>query len=207
MGTIVIAEPAVEPVSLVEARLQVRIDVDGGSPDDHPEDPLLAIYIGAAREWAEDWTGKELASKTLELQLDAFSSEIEIPRGPVRSIISVKYIAEAEDGTQTEETVDPSNYVLDTSSDRIWLLAAEGFSWPDTADVVNAVKVRYEAGYDVAGESPPVYPLPKKAKLAMMLVIGHLYRNREEDVDKALTTIPMGARTFLQGIRIRQGMA
>ncbi len=203
MGTITITDPVSEPVSLELGRLQARVTAEG-SPPTHPEDALIEIYIGAAREWAEDYTGLALATATLELQLDAFpEAEIEITRGPVQSILSVTYI----DDDEVEQTIDPTNYTLDESSDRIWLLPASGFTWPTAGDFSNAVRIRYFGGYNLAGESPTTKRLPKRATLAMLLVVGHLWENRSESIEKALLTIPMGAKVFLEGMKIRQGMA
>lgn len=203
MGTIVITEPVAEPVSLEEARLQCRVEAYG-TPAAHPEDALIELFISAAREWVESYTGRALCPQTLELALDAFpAEEIEIARGPVRAITSVIYV----DENQVEQTLDSEAYTLDVYSDRIWLLPAAETEWPTAGEFANAVKVRYEAGFDLPSASPQTKPVPKAAKIAMLLLIGHLYRNRESTVERALNEVPMGVKSFLDGIRVRQGFA
>ena len=54
----VITAVAIEPVTLAEARLQLRMTVDDTAADD----PLINVLITAAREFAEHYTGRALAS-------------------------------------------------------------------------------------------------------------------------------------------------
>lgn len=199
----IITEAVGEPITLVEARNQCRLDADG-SPPTHPDDSQLEIFIAAAREWAQTYTGRALATQTVELALDAFpGAEIELTVGPVQSIVSVTYV----DDDEVEQTVDPTSYTLDDYSPRTWLLPASGQEWPTAGEFVNAVKIRQVVGYSLPGESPQSHPMPKSVKMALLLIVGHLYKHREENVEKALATIPLGARHFLEGTKIRQGMA
>ena len=64
----VITPVATEPVTLAQARLQVRLTDDDGTD----EDTLLTAYITAAREIAEHYTGRALAPQTLEAALQRF---------------------------------------------------------------------------------------------------------------------------------------
>jgi uncharacterized phiE125 gp8 family phage protein len=206
MNPKVITQPIAEPISLEEARGQCRVEAYG-TPAAHPDDLMIEIYISAAREWVESYTGVAMCPQTLELSLDAFPAstdpEIEITRGPVRAITSVKYA----DESQVERTLSEDAYALDTFSDRIWLLPAAESEWPTAGAFANAVKIRYEAGYDIPGGSPQDNPLPRAAKVAMLLLVGHLYRNREATIERALAEVPLGVCSFLDGIRVRQGFA
>jgi len=205
MNPKVISAPIAEPVSLEEARGQCRVEAYG-TPAAHPDDFMIEVYISAAREWVENYTGQAMCPQTLELALDEFpEEEIEITRGPVRAITSVSYA----DENQVVQTLSQDAYALDTNSDRIWLLPAAETEWPTAGEFANAVKIRYEAGYDIPGGSPQDNPLPASAKAAMLLLIGHLYRNRESTVERALAEMPLGVRSFLDGspTKVRQGFA
>lgn len=205
MNPKIVVAPTTEPISLEVGRLQCRVEAYG-TPASHPEDALIEIYITAAREWVENYTGQAMCPQTLEQALDAFPSdgvEIEILRGPVRAITSVTYA----DEDQVVQTLSEDAYTLDTHSDRIWLLPAAGSEWPTAGEFANAVKIRYEAGYDIPGASPQDVPLPKASKVAMLLLVGHLYRNRESSVERALSEVPMGVRSFLDSTQVRQGFA
>jgi len=76
----VIIPPAVEPVTIAEARLHARIDHD-------LEDGLLATFIAAARQHGEQLTGRQFVEAAYELSLDGFpcgDDPIELPKPPLR---------------------------------------------------------------------------------------------------------------------------
>jgi uncharacterized phiE125 gp8 family phage protein len=45
--------------------------------------------------------------------------------------------------------------------------------------------------------------LPEKIKTAILLIIGHLYEHREETIETALHSIPLGAKTLLMQNRVQ----
>lgn len=168
MSTKLITAPSTEPVSLVEAKLQLRVT----STDD---DTLITALIVAAREAAEYEMQRAIISQTSEKALDMFPDAIELP--PTASITSVKYL----DSNGDEQTLSSGSYTLDNASDSApsWLTPAYGYSWPDTYLDVNAVKVRYVAGWADANAAP------KSIKQWILLNVGHWYANREAaSVDK-----------------------
>jgi uncharacterized phiE125 gp8 family phage protein len=206
MGYKVITEPTVEPVSIDEARLHLRLDAYD-SPATHPDDPLIEALITAAREWAENFTGLTIAQKTIELAIDRFPSsgvEIELERGPVVTITSLTYV----DEDAAEQTVDSANYTLDEHSHPDWwLFPADGFDWPTPGDFINSVKVRFVAGFTLPGDSPDSRPLPKAIRQAILLVLGHYYEQREDASVTKLETVPMGAQSLLGPYRRYRGFA
>ena len=66
-GLQLVVPPSGEPIGLVEARLHTRFDAD-----DTTQDPLLQAWITAAREYAENVTGRQLVSATWNMTLDRF---------------------------------------------------------------------------------------------------------------------------------------
>lgn len=166
MALTLITPPAAEPISLAEARAQCRI-----AADDTAEDSLLAVYIQAARETAEHELGRALISQTWELTLDAFpAGEIKLGKPRVSAITSVQYI----DAAGALQTMPSSDYVLDAATEPGWLLPADGITWPDTDDVVNAVVVRFVAGYGATSAS-----VPAGVRQWLLLTVGALYAQRE----------------------------
>jgi uncharacterized phiE125 gp8 family phage protein len=162
MSTKLITAPTSEPVSLVEAKLHLRVTVTD-------DDALITALIIAAREMAEHETQRSLITQTWEKSLDMFPDAIELP--PVASITSVKYL----DLDGVEQTLSTVSYTLDNASDSAssWLTPAYGYSWPDTYLDVNAVKVRYIAGWANAAA------VPQGIKQWMLLQVGNWYENRE----------------------------
>lgn len=203
MGIKTITEPAVEPVSLEAARKQCKVDAEG-SPPTHEDDDLIQAFTTAAREWCEGYTGRSIAQKTLELALDEFpADDILIERGPVAGIESITYID--EDGA--EQTVDPVNYTIDQYQERTWAIPAIDFTWPSTLEAVNAVKVRYAAGYTTEADSPNDMPIPQSMRVAILLLLAHLYENRSNTTANAMTSIPFGVTAFLSPFKLRNGFA
>lgn len=139
------------------------------------EDPELVRWIRSAREHIEKITGRALITQTLDLMLPCFPAcaVLELPRAPLQSVTSVKYIS--SDGTET--TWDAGNYVVSTGSDYDpgRLALAYGVSWPSfTPYPLDPVRIRYVAGYGASGAS-----VPTNLRDAMLLLVGHWYANRE----------------------------
>lgn len=161
MGYRIITPPTVEPISLAEIKQDLRID--------HPDsDESLTRMMAEAREWLETRLQFKLLTQTWEFVIDSFPvAEIRLPFGPVQTIASVKY----DDADGLEQTIDPADYFLDNASFRVipepWLFPA--LSWPVTLDAVNAVRIRFVAGY----ATPALVPGP--AKSAFRLKVRELY--------------------------------
>lgn len=167
MGLKLIATPTVEPVTLSEAKLHLRVD---GSD----EDALIGAQISAAREEAEQVLQRACAPQTLLLTLDAFpDGAVLLPMPPVSEILSVKYTD--EDGA--EQTLAPNSYAIDDAQLEHWLVPAYGETWPIARDEANAVRITYRAGWSQAD-------CPASVKNWLLLRIGTLYAHREADSDK-----------------------
>lgn len=196
--------PTYEPISLELARAQCRIDVAGT-----PDDLLLEdIYIPAAREYAEHYTGQAIGGRALELALTEFPAAIQFPVGPVLGVVSIAYL----DADGIEQLVPAADYVLDpplsshTAVLRTVILADES-EWPDTNGATNNIRVTYAVGYSAPGESPEDLPLPRAFKVAMLLIIGHLNKNRDATVQAAIATLPLGVNAFLDTAKRSLGFA
>lgn len=205
-GVRVIDEVTIEPITLAEAKLHLRVDDDGGSPPSHPDDTLITAQIRAAREWCEGYLGLSLATQTLEVgrsgYVDRWSgSGIMLPYGPVISISSVMY----RDSDGVDQTVPPSDYVIDTFSAPY---ATSVLDLPSAYTLPNAVKVQYVAGYSLPGASPQdTSPLPWSLRAMILVVLGHLYENREETTELKLMELPLGAKALGDRYRVRLGFA
>jgi hypothetical protein len=226
----IITYPAVEAISLEEARAHLRLDAYD-SPLAHPDDPLVLGQIVAAREWAEKFTGRSILACVLEYALDCFPylgqsayyprlaqplyllpglygpaylgppAPIRLPGGPVTALQSVIYV----DAAGFEQVL--TGVQFDTYEEPPRILPAPGTSWPATQAQMSAVRVRYAAGYSLPGDSPNLYPLPLAIKQAMLLVLGHLYETREDSSEVALVAVPLGAQALLRPYRLETALA
>lgn len=203
MGVKITAQPIAEPLTIEECRLHLNVDpldIDVS----HPDDAMIMALQGAAREWCEDFSGLSLAVKTYEMALDVFpNDEIRLPSPPIVEVVSIKYL----DTDFVEQILPNDQYTIDSYQRPGWVMPAYGTNWPATAPVANAVKITYRSGFAVPGDDVEIDALPFVERAAMCLVMGHLYRNRETTVEKALTEIPYGAEALLRPRRVLLGMA
>ncbi|MEN9807763.1 MAG: hypothetical protein RL756_2283 [Pseudomonadota bacterium] len=177
MGWKVIAEPTVEPVSLSEAKLHLRVD---GST----EDALITRLITAAREECEQATDRSISAQTILLTLDGFAAgDIVLPRGPVTSVTHVKY--KNESGTLI--TLSSAAYIFDDSGVMPALRLPYGGTWPVTLVEPQAVQITYAAGW-------AANVCPSALKQWIMLRVGSLFENREADSDRPAMESPFAQR-------------
>lgn len=153
-------------VSLAEAKIHLRVETTD-------EDALITSLIMAAAEQAEQYTGRALMPQTWELTLDAFPDAFELTRLPVASITSVKYW----DTAGTQQTLGTARYTLDNTDDYgpAYVVPVYGDTWPDTRAQINAVAVRYVAGY------ANVAAVPDSIKAWIKLQVSAMYENREAE--------------------------
>jgi len=215
-GVKVITQPTVEPITLDEAAMHLRLDsID--SPPEYSDADLVQWQISAAREYCEQYLGRSLALQTLEYGANAFANQydvwdgIALPMGPVIAITGFTYVNDAgetvvmDDGTGSPTLVQ---YELDTFSDPPRVRLPYLGTWPIARYHPGSIRIRYLAGYSVPAESPtPDYPLPFSLRAAMLLVLGHLYEQREHTTPETLSEIPLGAKSLMDPWRLNMGFA
>lgn len=213
-GVKVITDVATEPVTLADAKKHLRIDNTN-------DDDVLTAMLPAAREYCERYLGRALAPRTLELASNRFPTVtvhhhvgpcIELPFGPVQSVSSVSYTSASEDSAgnyATEQFEDSSGLLceLDQYVTPNRLVLKFGHSWPAARDSVNSVKVRYVTGYLAAADSSGNAVLPGSARAAMLLMLGHLFENREATaLAPAPVELPLGVGALLDTIPNRENL-
>lgn len=105
-------------------------------------------------------------------------------------------------------TVDSTDYEINPFVVPNTVVLAYGSTWPTSRDAANAVRIRYVTGYNADDDSPKPYPLPRMARAAILLMLAHLYENREATAATALAEIPLGVQSLLDMLpRERLGMA
>lgn len=191
------AVPTVEPVTLEEARLWCRID-----DDDTTQDAILQLLIIAARERAEEITGRSFAQRTLELRLDDFpdgDAPIELPYSPVSAVTSITY--RTSDG-DVAIGGSPEAFQADTGGVPARVKPLEGSDWPDTDGSLGAVRIAYTAGY------ANVTAMPKLLRTYLMAFVATLYEHREQLVVNNTVEIPRDFATgLLDHLRTKIGWA
>ena len=176
--------PGEEPITLAEAKRHLRIDHDD-------EDTLIAMWIQAAREMVEGYTGRRLVDQTVRVRFDCWPADgvIRLPVEPVSAVTSVKYY----DADGTEQTLSAILYQtwLDHSPPLV-LAAADGTAWPTLqSGKAGAVTVTVTTGY---GDAEVV---PAMAKVAMLEILGSWDENRADQNVLIARGIPPNARAKL----------
>jgi uncharacterized phiE125 gp8 family phage protein len=172
--------PALEPVTLEEAKNHLKVD----SNDDNL---LITALITTARQLAEKETRRAFITQTWEMILDSAESEIEIPKPPLQSVISIKVI----DDTGNESEVSSTYYDVDTSENspgRIKLKS--GCCWPTHRGFASFI-IEFKAGYGDTADK-----VPDMLRQAVLQGIGHLYDNRGSE------DLPPGAKALLWSFKV-----
>lgn len=170
MALILVTGPTAEPVTLAEAKLHLRVDIDD-------DDDLIEALVAAAREYVERLCRPQVAliSQTWKLVLDATPGDtITLRPYPLQSVSSIKTISDAG----VEATYSSSGYQVDTSSEPGRVRLKSGYSWPSTTlQALNGFQVTFVAGF---GDDPS--DVPQQIRQAVLLLIGHWYENREVQI-------------------------
>lgn len=199
------SQPTDEALTLAEVQLHCKVDTEG-SPPASEDDSILTALIAVAREKVEDYTELSLINRTHKIALDAFPADfISLETWPVTEITTLRYV----DVDGNSQTVDAANYALDNFAKPARLYATDA-GWPmDAKPINNAIEIEFKAGF-TDSLSPNTYPMPKVLYQAMLLVIGHLYENRQDvqyaNRPGANVELPMGSVYLMTPHRINMGM-
>lgn len=193
MADKIITQATVEPLSLAEVIEYLRVDSNPADQD------TIEALITSARQYVEQYLNRYIATQTIEMAMTGFKDEIYLS-APLQSVTYIKYL----DKNGVEQTLNSSQYLVDTYSEPAVIRPAYAVTYPETYAVANNVKVRYVAGYTTGG-SPDTLPIPKPILYAIQLVIGDLYANREAQGDKAYQINPT-VMNLLTPYRINIGM-
>lgn len=183
--------PVTTPVSSTEAKLHCRVD-------HATEDTIFTRLIEVARRQCEQISGWAFVTRTYTAQLDAWPRGgcIKLPSPPLQSVTSIAYV----DDVGGSHTIPTSDYIVDTHSTPGRIVLKDGATWPsETLQVGGAITITFVAGFGNAAAVPDQY------KQAMLLLIGHLYENRESIVVQqgvSLVQVPQAVDWLLSTDRV-----
>lgn len=196
-------EPATEPVSLVEMRRHLRCYDD--LTDDNSD---ISALITAAREWAEEYTGRALVDQTWRLTITQDDrriitapadpscvcgqfdweqvNEVLLRKSPVLAVSSVVTV----DTSGATTTIDSSDYSLREQMGKFpRLVGAPGISWASAHEL----RITFRAGYVDNTDSPTdgTNDVPRRFVTAMKLWAEAHYDRGEnmQDLIRAATSL------------------
>ena len=165
MALVLTSSPAVEPVTLADAKVHLRVD---GTD----EDTLITGLITAARRHVERSLGRALITQSWSFFLDEWPDPyaIELPLTPLQAITAVTTYDVDDVGT----VFDAQNYFADTASEPPRLVLRGAQPWPKPGRRANGIEIALTVGHgDTASDVPQ--PLIQ----ALMLLIAHWFEQRE----------------------------
>lgn len=160
MSAILLTAPAIEPVSLDEARAFLRVE--------HNDDEVIAALLAGAHIHVEAATRRALITQSWRLSLDGWPEDgrLEVRPGPLQSLS----VARVYDLENMAHDIDVGAFVPDLGASTLvfapWAVPAPGRS---NAGIALDVVVGYgDAAIDV----------PEPLRQAIRLLVGHWYDNR-----------------------------
>jgi uncharacterized phiE125 gp8 family phage protein len=160
-------------ITLTEAKNHLKVEAD-----EQESDGLIESLVQTATVTIENLTRRTIVSGEKTAVFDGFLPTIKLPWWPVQSIVSVQYFS--VDGAELAF----ADYDMDARSIPAKIMPRIDESWPQTRDNRMSVKVTASVGYEV---------VPAPLKSAALLLISHLFENRESVVVGApVASLPMG---------------
>lgn len=185
----VLTPPAVEPVTLVEAKGYMRVTSSS-------EDSLIDQLVTAARRRVEEATGYAIGEQTRRLVVDRWPSSgaLPVPAPPLVSVETVK-VAQA-DGTYAT-LVEGTDY--DVVLGEPGAICLRG-SVPVFGDRPNSVQVVFTCGFGAEGS----LPLPETLAVAIKSLALHMYDHRTPVVTGTITSeVPKSFDFLIHGHQFR----
>ena len=188
--------PAVEPVTVAEAKAHLRVD----TADD---DTYIGTLITAAREWCEQYLDRTLVHTQWVMRFDKFppdgTMDIELPRPPMSlagttTAVILTFTSETG-GTQAYST---DSFRVDRNATPGAVKTLYGQTWPPHLMDDNAISVTWWAGHGSAGSS-----VPAAIRHAMLMLIAHWYENRSATLGTGAVPqeVPLGVNALLDSQR------
>lgn len=210
--------PALDVVTLAEARLQLRVDTIG-SPATNPEDSLISRLVNSATAQLDagtGWLARALAPQTWRLGLDKFPSAqytwgisvddraIFLPYPPFIKVVSFTYVN--SEGT-TVTMVEGTDYrVVSYDGDApapAKLLPVYGGDWPNARHDVDSIQITFRCGY-TDGNSPETHTVPDLIKDVILFLVTDMYDSRGVVTQGIMSKVPQHILQALQPYRIRR---
>ena len=162
--------------------------------DTTADDTLIDNLVLAATESCQIYTNRYFVKTEVSQYSDKWDGIYTLYKSPVSSITHIKYY----DSDDAEQTLDPSNYILDDVSKPARIGLAVNGTLPDLSDRINAVHVQYFVG--VSSSSG----VPDGIKQAVLLTLGNWYENRQSVISgRTATELPLSSQYLLDQYKVQ----
>ena len=181
------ATTVVAAIPLDTARAHLRVEHTD-------EDAYIESLIEAATATIEGphGIGVALVSQTWAMTFDGFlPSPFALPLYPVQSVTSITYT----DTDGQTQTLDPSLYQFAKGNPAV-VERAPGASWPAVRRQLNAATATFAVGFGASAAD-----VPADLRHAILLMVGHLYEQREA-VGTPKAETPLGFAALTERYRV-----
>ena len=191
---VLITPPAIQPATLAEAKLHLRVD-------HNDEDTLIESLIRAAAEHLDGWTGilgRCLVEQVWRQDHDRFARQMIIPLGPVIAVQSVTW----RDPAGQPSTIPSGCYDLrtDEAGNAVVRFDAD-YVFPTNLHESRAVAITFKAGCETNPGPPATSTVPDPLKVAILLLVGHWYQNREAVSAAGMASLPFAVEALIAPYR------
>ncbi|MDX2155138.1 MAG: head-tail connector protein [Hyphomicrobiaceae bacterium] len=191
MSLVMTSGPALEPVSLAEAKAHLRVDGTA-------EDALIQSLVITSRLHIEAALGLALVTQGWSYFLDRWpkSGRIVMPLRPIAAIAHVRLW----DADGASRTLDPADFFLDGQGYPPRLAPFAGTALAAPGRPVNGVEIAFTAGFGAAPAD-----VPATIRHALLLLVAHWYENREPvEIGSGIHAVPAMVSELLSPYRRRR---
>lgn len=174
MHAVLTSPPAVEPVSLAEAKAHLRVTASD-------EDAQIARLITAARKSVERRTGLALIEQGWSGFADDWppSGAFDLPLWPLIEIAALKVHGEEE-----LQEIDPAHYFCDLVSRPARLVLRPWRVWQKPGRIAKGIEIVFTAGFGASGGT-----VPEDLREAVLKTLAHWHEWRGDEAPREPVTI------------------
>lgn len=186
MAAILLSTPALEPVSVAEAKSYLRVETGD-------DDAVIASLIAAARSHVEAMTRRAMIAQTWRTVLDAWPPDgrLRLRTGPVRALIAARVF----DTGGNASTIDPATFVLDKATD---VVASPAWALPQPGRATAGIELDIQLGYGTAASD-----VPDALRHAIRVLVAHWYDNRGQvAIGQSVPMMPASVTAILHSFRV-----
>lgn len=189
MALVLTSPPALEPVSIAEAKDHLKV----GHSD---EDALISSLILTSRLHIEAALSLALIEQSWTWTLDRWPegrANLTLPLRPVSAINSISVLD--SDGVPT--VVSQDDYALDGDAVPPRLVRVVN-QWPKPGQSQSGIEIAFTAGFGSAADD-----VPQPVRHAHLLLVAHWYEHRDPiEIGSDQTTIPNAVSILLKPYRV-----
>ncbi len=185
MSSLLLNGPAAEPLTLVEAKVFLRVE----HPDD---DDVIGALIAASRIHVEAQTRRALITQSWRITLDRWPADGRLPVRPAPlQALSDARVYDEDGGTRS---IDVQAFTIDGGASA---LAFAPWGLPQPGRLAAGIELDVTVGYGDAASA-----VPEPLRQAVRLLVAHWYDNRGLATLGTVTILPSTVAALIAPYRV-----